>query len=368
MGRFAEYFYLISQKDVVKQKLSPRSLCSKCYTEQLAPLSSYAKISLSMAKHLSLFFTHEMDTEIFLKQAEVVPLIIAITRFSVEVNVASDRQKVLENSGIDMAFISNLRLDSKPNRFAQELVSMFKAYCVSNQRSSYHPMVCFLKYLCELAPFYKLTDEDINLFAKLIESGEENFKLITAQNAVGRIESPKDVGIGTGVLIRKNLLLTCNHIFSKSQVQQAWIRFNYTSNSYNLESNLFELDLKSVTRSRQQDYALITVKGEPEQQIAVAVAVLLDSEQKVRLIHYPKGHHIVVSESGSIVQVGESYIDHNISTDEGSSGAPIFNKDWQLVAIHRGHPGTGAGRTLTPGTTSGIPIHAFWNKIQPNLS
>ncbi|MEQ9484100.1 trypsin-like peptidase domain-containing protein [Coleofasciculus sp. F4-SAH-05] len=87
------------------------------------------------------------------------------------------------------------------------------------------------------------------------------------------------------------------------------------------------------------------------------------------LIHHPRGQYVVVSGLGQIVQVGEDYIDHNVSTDEGSSGAPIFNRDWQLVAIHRGNLGIGrAGRSLEAGTTSGVPLRAFWKHIQTSLS
>jgi V8-like Glu-specific endopeptidase len=69
---------------------------------------------------------------------------------------------------------------------------------------------------------------------------------------------------------------------------------------------------------------------------------------------------------GQIVQGGgdSDYIDHNVSTDEGSSGAPIFNRDWQLVAIHRGNLGTKrAGRSIDPGIMSGVPLRAFWKNI-----
>jgi hypothetical protein len=309
-----------------------------------------------------------MNPENFLEQTEVTSLILALNQWAIQVKVADDRQQFLESAGIDTAFLSNLRLDNRSNIFAQALVAAFKTYRVSNQRLDYHPMVRFLKHLCELAPIDQLADKDVALFTGLVERGEENLKALTARSAVGRIEFPKGTGIGTGVLIGKNLLLTCDHIFSKSRARQAWVRFNYTSNSYALDLDLFELDLNSTIRFSQKDYALISIKGEPKQQTVIAIDAILDSGQEIRLIHHPQGQHVIISELGQVVQVGEDYIDHNISTDEGSSGAPIFNRDWELVAIHRGHPGTGAGRTLAPGTTSGLPLHTFWTQIQSHLS
>ena len=310
-----------------------------------------------------------MNPELFLEQKDVTPLMLALNRFALKVNDASERQEVLESAGVDIALLSNLKLGATPTKFAPALVAAFKIYPISNRRLDYHPMVSLLKYLCELAPLYGLADQDVALFSRLVEQGQENFKALAARNAVGRIESPKGQGIGTGVLIGKNLLLTCNHIFSKSQVQEAWVRFNYTFGSYSLDSDVFELDLETAIRHSQLDYALLKVKGEPRQRITNCINAILDSSQEIRLIHHPRGQHIVISGLGQIVQVGDDYIDHNISTDEGSSGAPIFNRDWQLVAIHRGNLGIGrVGRSLEAGTTSGVPLRAFWKDIQTSLS
>ncbi len=309
-----------------------------------------------------------MNPEVFLEQKDVVPLTRALNQFGLRVNVASDRQEFLESAGVDIALLANLRLDTQPNRFAQALVAAFKNYRVSSQRLDYHPMVSLLQYLLAVPP-YELVDQDVALFTQLVERGEENCNALAARSAVARIESPKGTGLGTGILIGKSLVLTCDHIFSKSQVTQAWARFNYTSGSYALDSDLFELDLDTATRSSQLDYALVRLKGEPKQRTANLIDTILDSSQEIRLIHHPQGQHIVISGLGQIVQVGDDYIDHNISTDEGSSGAPIFNREWQLVAIHRGNLGIGrAGRALEPGTTSGVPLRAFWKNIQAQLS
>jgi hypothetical protein len=326
-------------------------------------------LSLFTASNSSWADESIMNPEVFLDQKDVTPLILAFNQFALRVNVASDRQEFLDGAGVDNALLSNLRLDTQPNKFAQALVAAFKSYRISNQRLDYHPMVSLLKYLCDLAPIYELADQDVALFTRLAEQGQENLKALATRSAVGRIESPKGTGIGTGVLIGKNLLLTCDHIFSKSQTKEAWVRFNYTSGSYSLDSDVFELDLDTATRSSQLDYALVRVKGEPKQRTANLIDAILDSNQEIRLIHHPQGQHIVISGLGQIVQVGDDYMDHNISTDEGSSGAPIFNRDWQLVAIHRGNLGIGrAGRSLEPGTTSGVPLRAFWKNIQTQLS
>jgi len=353
----------------LKRRLNPQASAQAPASTSIQPQQAVEVVSQFTDSNSSWTDERVMNPELFLEQKDVVPLTLALNQFALRVNVASDRQEFLDSAGVDNALLSNLRLDTQPNRFAQALVAAFKSYRISNQRLDYHPMVSLLKHLCDLAPLYGLADQDVALFTRLAEQGQENLKTLAARSAVGRIESPKGQGIGTGTLIGKNLLLTCDHIFSKSQAKHVWVRFNYTSGSYALDSDVFELALDTATRSSQLDYALVRVKGEPKQRTANLIDAILDSSQEIRLIHHPQGQHVVVSGLGQIVQVGEDYIDHNISSDEGSSGAPIFNRDWQLVAIHRGNLGIGrAGRSLEPGTTSGVPLRAFWKNIQTQLS
>ena len=157
------------------------------------------------------------------------------------------------------------------------------------------------------------------------------------------------------MLIRENLLLTCDHVFTKSKSQQAWVRFNYTDENFLLDSDIFELDLKNhVSHSSQLDYSLIKIKDELEQQIAEVIDTI-NYEEDIRLIHHPSGKPVVISDLGKINKEGEDYIEHNVYTENCSSGAPIFNKDWKVIAIHQRDNGRG------------VPVHAFWDKIQSYL-
>ncbi|KAB8332793.1 trypsin-like peptidase domain-containing protein [Scytonema tolypothrichoides VB-61278] len=307
-----------------------------------------------------------MNPEVFLDHTDVTPLILALNNFALKVSVASDRQNVLETASIDSAFLSNLRFDTPPNTFAQALVSGFKTYQSYNSNFNYHPLVNLLGSLRDLAPIYGLRDQDVELFNRLVEKGQENFKALKARCTVGRIESPIGNPIGTGVLINNNILLTCHHIFSKSQVQKAWVRFGYKAESYESAKDVFELDF--ISDNSRLDYALLKIQGQYQQPKAISINenMLLDSGQEIRIIHHPQGKPVVISDLGQIIQVGEDYIDHNLKTDDGSSGAPIFNSQWELIAIHQGK--VGIGRNFEPGSTGCIPIRAIWNQILPHLN
>ena len=309
-----------------------------------------------------------MNAEVFLEQRDVVPLTKALIKVLRKLNTANDRQSVLESAEINRAFIGNFRLESQPNILAPALVAAFKTYRISSQQLDYHPMVKLLGYLVDLGDLtenYEMSDQEVHLFDQLLPQGQENFKALKVRSTIGRIESPKGTGIGTGVLVEKNLLLTCNHVFSKTQVQQAWVRFGYNTGSYGLE-DVFELNREFVINDNRLDYALVRIQGKPQQPIVHLKDALLDADQEIRLIHHPLGEPVVISDIGKIIQVGEDYIDHNINADEGSSGAPIFNRQWELVAIHQGHPGI--GRCMEKGTLGGIPIRAIWKQITPYLT
>ncbi len=306
-----------------------------------------------------------MNPEIFLVQEDVVGLEEGLERLFSNLNNDTIRS-VFVSSGVEKSFTRNINFNSTAFELTSRIVAKSREYKVSAQRLDYHPLISLLAYL--LGRYHdELEDQEISLFTKLVEQGQENLKAFKTRRAVGRIESPQGNGIATGVVIGKNLLLTCNHVFSKTQVNQAWIRFNYKANSPQSEEDLFELDMDFVCHHHYPDYALVRIKGGLQQEIAISSYETLDSEQDIRIIHHPQGKPLVISSLGQIKQVGEDYIQHNVSTDNGSSGAPIFNRQWELIAIHRGNHGIG-GRNVEPGTVEGIPLRAFWDKISPHLA
>jgi hypothetical protein len=293
-----------------------------------------------------------MNLESFLEQKDVLPLLGALTCWFKRINTVEERQNVFETADIHDALFSNLRFDTNAQKFANALIAEFKKYSFSFQRPNYHPMVNLLKHMCDrtYVGIDELPEQDFALFKQLVDQGQEKLKALAARSSVGCIESPKKTGIGTGILVGKDLLLTCNHVFSKSQVQQALVRFNYFEGNYLADSDVsvFELDLDLVSYDNQLDYALVRIKGEPRQTVAKFIDAFLNTGQEISIMHHPQGKPMVISQLGKIIEAEEDY----------------------LIAIHRGELGSShpaASRHL-PNVTSGTPVRCFWSKIKGYLT
>jgi hypothetical protein len=313
-----------------------------------------------------------MEPDIFLGQEDIPLLVQALTTFALEADAATDRKETLINAGIHLSFLSKLIFETSPYLFSNKLVAHFRGYQVLAQQFRYHPMVSLLEYLLKV---HELEDQDRAFFERLIRQGQENFSGLMARSAVGRIESPVGTAMGTGVLIDRQLLLTCRHVFeqiSDEGLDQAWVRFDYKPGRYGTGlGETCELDAKGITKHEAQidqalDYVLIKIIGKPRKHYVRLSHDWLRTGQNIRLVHHPRGEPVQISDVGQVVHVDEEYIQHNIPTDYGSSGGAIFDMNWRLVAIHRGV--LNLSRPAPPGITEGVPIYSIWDELKPHLS
>ena len=313
-----------------------------------------------------------MNPDIFLSQEDVHLLTQAFDALALEMATADDRRNLLINAGVHSGFSSKLNLNSSPYLFANQLVAQYREYRVSELRPIYHPMICLLEYLLQI---HDLDDQTRTLFQKLVKQGQENFQGLAARKTVGRIEAPLDVALGTGVLIDQQLILTCKHVvehvFTRKQ-EHAWVRFVYKTGRYGIEmGKVFELDIKDIvcqgiSADAGQDYALIRIKEKTKQPGAHLFTGFPHPTQRIRLIHHPRGEPVQISDLGEVVVVGNEFIQHNIRTDFGSSGSPIFDQNWNMLAIHRG--ALDSSHTHALGVTEAVPLYSIWKNIQPHLS
>ncbi len=189
-------------------------------------------------------------------------------------------------------------------------------------------------------------------------------KLLTYRQTVGRIRLSR--GYGTGFLLKGGYLLTNQHVFdihnnefaSRQKLANGYVEFNVTEEdapdirrySFDPDFYLFSpVPFKAGDKIFQQfpqkgyyDYAL--VKLVPNGLIPIndlghvqfETQFLPHVNDLVSIIQYPRGdiQKFALADNQVSHPHWDHYFYYNTDTDEGSSGAPVFNKHWKVVAIH----------------------------------
>jgi endonuclease G, mitochondrial len=171
--------------------------------------------------------------------------------------------------------------------------------------------------------------------------------------AVGRIVTQKGLGVGTGFLISNRLLMTNNHVIENEKIAALCrVEFDYvrrfdkgfgpTQLFRLLPSEFF---LTSVTRDDLNlDYTIVAVEPVNSQGEELAgrgfiplVSPLgeLTVLEWANIIQHPGGDpQQVALRDNKVVKSLEHFIHYEADTQPGSSGSPVFNDQWQLVALH----------------------------------
>lgn len=170
---------------------------------------------------------------------------------------------------------------------------------------------------------------------------------------VGRVNirtSPgRTVGFGTGFMVSPRLLLTNNHVLGKpEEARHSEIEFDYQYDragrplpvvAYGMEPETF------FVTSPELDYTLVAVK-----QLSGGVDLKLYgwsrlSEEQgkiligkpVNIIQHPKGEakQIVLRHNQLVDLLPDGKFAHYLTdTEPGSSGSPVYNDQWEVVALH----------------------------------
>jgi len=224
-----------------------------------------------------------------------------------------------------------------------------------------------------------VTEDDANKnFEKVIE--DNNLKLIaflekgiSVSKPVAHITLSKG-GMATGFLIAPDVLLTNCHVFkTKDSARGAKIRFNYQKDLDGnfLPSDEYDCDPDSLFKNNDEplDYAVVRIKGEAGMKWGYLKIKPRDIEinDKVNIIQHPAGGPKQIAMNDNEVKyVDETFVQYITDTLPGSSGSPVFNDDWQVVALH--HSG---GNIPEPSTNSihfrneGIRIGAIIEDMPP---
>lgn len=181
--------------------------------------------------------------------------------------------------------------------------------------------------------------------------------------AVARVRLPN--GFGTGFLISQELLLTNHHVFPDARTAaSATIEFNYQDNwSGTLQPvRSFTVDSSKFQTNAELDYSIVRVNGAPGElfgYLDLATAADAAVNDYVSIIQHPLGGPKQVSLTDNKVSaVFDNKVQYATDTEPGSSGSPVFNQAWQLVALHHAGGGLAGPDGTKYFTNEGIAISA----------
>jgi hypothetical protein len=219
-------------------------------------------------------------------------------------------------------------------------------------------------------PELKVAPADEAALEAIINS-EDNFLdinflygAIYCSHAVCLIESPVGVPRGTAFLVNQDLLLTNQHVLRNVEyARDAVARFGYLFDYSGARANgrIFKLDpdFFHASPAEELDYALVRLLESPltamvasgdlvDQTVPQLVSAgrhrgyltLVDSfikkHDRVNIIQHPDGDPLKVVMTQNYVDddMTPTRVHYVADTMGGSSGSPVLNHRWQVVALH----------------------------------
>ncbi|QKV73259.1 DNA/RNA non-specific endonuclease [Amycolatopsis sp. Hca4] len=172
---------------------------------------------------------------------------------------------------------------------------------------------------------------------------------VTASGAVGRVNirnaQGRLIGYGTGSLVSPELLLTNHHVLPDAETAGfSVVEFDYQDGVDGLPRPVraFPLDPDRFFAADQGlDFALVAVKAADGELRPFGFNRLIGSEGKaivgdfVTIVQHPGGGKKQVAlRENRVVDVLDDFLHYETDTEPGSSGSPVFNDQWEVVALH----------------------------------
>lgn len=162
-----------------------------------------------------------------------------------------------------------------------------------------------------------------------------------AARSVARIRL-SDGSTGSGFLTAGNILITNHHVLADAEVaRRAVAQFNYQRTLTGADAPIDEFPLlpdEMFKTSAEDDWTAVRVARNPAGSwgvLPLAPAGALKAGTHVNIIQHPGGGPKQLSLLANIVVfVGAGRVQYLTDTLPGSSGSPVFDAEWNIVALH----------------------------------
>lgn len=150
-------------------------------------------------------------------------------------------------------------------------------------------------------------------------------------------------GKGTGFLIAPNTILTNHHVLyaNEKPAQRVRIWFNYERDIQGNERKVeqCEGDISTIVGDPEHDWAIIRLAKPPREKydplVLGAQKPVLEGDF-VYIVQHPNGEFKKIGMThNQVVSVTDDCVQYLTDTLRGSSGAPVFNDAWHVIALHR---------------------------------
>jgi endonuclease G, mitochondrial len=200
---------------------------------------------------------------------------------------------------------------------------------------------------------------------------------VSAARAVGRVNirsADGTGGYGTGFLVSPRLLLTNHHVLPDTDTaQRSFVEFNYQDGPSGLPAPATPLRFAPATfffADVDLDFAMVAVDAAPQQLAAFGYNRLTGAQgtvligEPVTIIQHPRGERKqIVLRENKLIDIPERTLSYSADTEPGSSGSPVFNDQWEVIALHHASvPTTGNGQY--PYLNEGIRISRILNHLR----
>jgi len=159
---------------------------------------------------------------------------------------------------------------------------------------------------------------------------------------VGRIGG---VNPGTGVLVSPSLLLTNNHVIPTAHVAtRSRVYFNDERDVHGLNKPVAEFPFEPARfflTDVSLDFTIVALPTDVATSFGWCQLIREQGKtrlgERVTIIQYPSrsgGKKQIAFRSNRVTQILRDVIRYETDTESGSSGSPVFNDQWELIALH----------------------------------